>query len=475
MSVILSPLPAPDVSRGLVCRHGGASGIPLVFLLLSLLSSCLFAVVNPPFMVPDEQQHFARAYQLAFASGRVVVQDGRAGAELPASIIELSDTFLHTRDLHGRRVVESHSAAEMLASLQRPLDPGRTIFVDFSGAAFYSPLPYLPQLAGLTLARWAGQGPGGLFYAGRLVNAMCASLLAWLAIRIVRGGAVGLAVIGLLPMTQYLFGSLSPDASVVACSMLAIGVVSSAVAAGRWSALQLGLAIAAGLVVCSLKPVYAPLLLVGAVGTWRQAGLRHAVVVYGVLVSVVVGCTLAWLSLSKSIFVQPVQGTDAAGQLAHVLARPQDFALAFVHAVQAYWPQWLFGVLGLFGWLNLSLPILTYLLVLFTLCASVSAAPLSDAAPGRPEAVWTLLMVLAAGGLVVVALYIYWTPVGAPIVEGIQGRYFLPLAGASMFCLNGWLGQRSGRWRRAAPMLLVGAFILALSSVVTIIRAYDVV
>jgi uncharacterized membrane protein len=48
-----------------------------------------------------------------------------------------------------------------------------------------------------------------------------------------------------------------------------------------------------------------------------------------------------------------------------------------------------------------------------------------------------ILAIIAASVLVVVTwLYAHWTPVGRPIIEGVQGRYFIPvapLAGALLY------------------------------------------
>jgi uncharacterized membrane protein len=36
--------------------------------------------------------------------------------------------------------------------------------------------------------------------------------------------------------------------------------------------------------------------------------------------------------------------------------------------------------------------------------------------------------VLASVGLIFLLEYLTWTPLGSPVVEGVQGRYFMPLA-----------------------------------------------
>jgi uncharacterized membrane protein len=41
---------------------------------------------------------------------------------------------------------------------------------------------------------------------------------------------------------------------------------------------------------------------------------------------------------------------------------------------------------------------------------------------------WTLAAILLSTGAVFGAMYLIWSPVGGPVVDGVQGRYFLPIA-----------------------------------------------
>src|SRR6185503_12020762 len=113
----------------------------------------------PPLQVPDEQQHFYRAYQLSELRIRGVVNGAAAGAVLPSSLAELADRFLGTRIIHTDRPVRPSPLWNTLSGLWTPLEPERREFVEFTGAAFYSPLAYLPQVAALVAGRAAGLGP----------------------------------------------------------------------------------------------------------------------------------------------------------------------------------------------------------------------------------------------------------------------------------------------------------------------------
>jgi len=73
----------------------------------------------------------------------------------------------------------------------------------------------------------------------------------------------------------------------------------------------------------------------------------------------------------------------------------------------------------------------------------------------------TLTAILLAVGAVFFSLYVIWTPVGAPVIDGVQGRYFLPiapfLAVAFPAAASNWLEKRSRG--HMALMVVVAAFL----------------
>src|ERR1700730_5260538 len=148
--------------------------LALVCFLLGLVGVISMIVLTPPFQVPDEQEHFHRAYQLNELQLRGIERDGRAGGVLPSSVIELSEAFLGSRAIHTERPITAQPLRQTWLALDRPLDPDRREFVDFTSTAFYSPMAYLPQAIAIIGGRWAGAGPLALPYLARLANALVA-------------------------------------------------------------------------------------------------------------------------------------------------------------------------------------------------------------------------------------------------------------------------------------------------------------
>jgi FtsH-binding integral membrane protein len=78
---------------------------------------------------------------------------------------------------------------------------------------------------------------------------------------------------------------------------------------------------------------------------------------------------------------------------------------------------------------------------------------------------WAALLILAVIFGIAAAMYLAGSPLGAPMVEGIQGRYFLPLV--PLLCLFGLRGRVSpGSYpSKLAIVLMLGANVAVLGAI----------
>jgi hypothetical protein len=415
-----------DVVAG---RRSGQSLIAILYLVAGCCGILPLVWLTPPFQVPDEQQHFFRAFQISEGQLRGIVRDGAAGGMLPSSLAALEDRFLGTRALHVARPVEPSPLRETFGAWNIDLDPSRREFVVFTGAAFYSPLAYAPQVAGIVLARELGFGPFGLLYAARLFNAVAAILLMAAAIRLLPVGKIAFAVLALMPMALFEFASASPDAGVIGSASLFCALAWRARFAGCWRLGDWLLCCLAGIAFCSLKPVYAPLLVATLPGQWRDRNDSRAVVALLAMVAVVMVGTLGWLSYASASLVPAVPGTSVAGQLDAIFADPRAFLATMGTTLDAYGQVWIWGTIGLLGWLTIALPPIMYLLPPLCLLISPMIGTGTILSMKRYEIFCNFVILIAIVILIMLALYLYFTPVGADRIEGVQGRYFLPLVG----------------------------------------------
>jgi len=447
-------------------------------LILGALGSLPLQVKFTQLIRPVEVQHFYRAYQLSEFHLRAEVQNGEAGGTLPVSLSQLVKASVNTQD----GVFYPSTPAPIAKTLQLksiPLDPSTRQFVAFPGSAIYSPLPYLPQALGIMAGRWMGSGPLALFYLGRLFNCLSALALLGLAVNFMPFAEELVILAGLLPMSQYLYASFSPDAALIGCALVFSALSIAASARGNWSARELWIAAIAASVFCSVKPVYAPILLAAMVpGVFRPGEAIKVIRSNAILLGAALGVTAGWIFIAKSTMTTPLNGTHPSAQINFVLHQPMVLAHVFAHTLDIGWLTNLYvqGV-GVFGWLTVLLkPGVAYVLPLVSVVLLWRLGVRGPQVRSMGRALWHLALALTTAVLIVVALYVTCAHVGQDRVIGVQGRYFIPIfviAGMGAIELVPSRRPSAPRWKILMSMAAISVLEIAAMDT-TIIRAFHV-
>ena len=352
-----------------------------------------------------------------------------------------------------------------------------------------TPVMYLPQAAGMALVRAFGGSALSLVFVARFLNLLAFLLLTSAAICRMPFGREILCGVGLLPMTLHLAASMSYDAGILGCSFLlcaeifrfAYGRAAGAFVRGR--DLLLLCVLTAALSPC--KMVYSCLVLLFLLIPAERfpAGRRGAA---QILVKIVCFCFLLAVSAGSIAAVNAsiIRGYAAASQAdasavgtvsettgqaitegAVVTGEGEVLRSGFTVSELVHRPFFIFrmvcstfslqsgemigDMMGMrLGNLDPLLGIPFFLALLFLLGlmllslktetggsdpqtseagegAHTGASP--GASPGAEERLWiaavaVLVMLLTAG-----AMLVSWTSRDSMIIEGLQGRYFLPV------------------------------------------------
>jgi uncharacterized membrane protein len=415
------------------------------FLAAALLFGTLLAVVTPPFQVPDEPAHFYRAFTLS--EGRldlvpVAPPGGRGGSPLPASLHRICEDLFGHLPRHPERKI---SARAILGAFAIRLSPQRREPVYFPNGLQYTFVPYIPQALGIAAGRRLGAPALGLFYLARLANLLFGSLGIALAIRRLPAYSWLAAMVALTPMALSLLGSASADVTTLASSFLLV----STVARGTWGTEEttrgdLLLSAISSAVLCASKPPYLPLallvLLIPAARfpAKRRGGLLLADLTLSLLAT-------AWaVATSRSVApIRPDVAIDAGRQVRDSLLHPFRFLSIMAADYVLHAPRYLSQIVGRLGWLDTALPapfLALYLAVLLAL-AVLDTSPRVEVRPGQRGL--AAVIVLAGATLVSASQYAIWTPYGADFIEGIQGRYLLPLVLPAVWIFHDrkWAGR----------------------------------
>ena len=325
-----------------------------------LVVALSLAILTPPFQVPDEVPHFLRAYEISELRLWSVTQHpgSRAGAELPVALRAFIDQFVNPAAPPPLLLLIPHRMTDVAALLAHapPLDPANRAFIEIPTQAFYSPIPYVPQALAMAIGRAAGGSAMLLFYLARLANAIVSVSLVAGAVRLmpVARGACLFAL--LLPMALFLYGSVSPDGVTIGAAALFTAAALRCRAVGpRWRGDFL-LALAAGPVMCAVKPFYAPLLAISLPALlrrdrgWAAAAAHLAIPVVGI------GLTFAWLASTAAIVHLEPPGEDVGRQSAYIIAHPLAFGAVLLKTFLYYSAFRYHSLVGMFGPLTVSLP-----------------------------------------------------------------------------------------------------------------------
>ena len=407
---------------------GTARLLALLFLAYGMAGTAMLSVAVPPMQTPDEPMHAMRAAHVA--DGKVFGQvfdlpagDGRSfrvnGALVDPALVAA---------MHPFSVLMFHPERKAEAAMWQPpftWSPGRVQAHVIT--TMYPPMLYLPQAATIRMGRAAGWGVLDTLTRARIVNGVCAVALSALAIALAGGAAVWLFAILTLPMSLSGMSTLGPDALLLALSALASALAWRGLRGGEHAGRRLGWVVLLLCLVITTRPAYVGLALVplalGFAPLWaRLAGA-----------ALVLGAGMGWSALISAIGAPNVgafQGADLGAQLALLLSEPRRILAVAGETLRQMLGGYMHSFVGVLGWLDTLLPAAYYRIAWPMLGVAALATLLGTRAPmaARAGPGWILASVAASCAGIFGILYLTWSPVGGPVVQGVQGRYFLPLA-----------------------------------------------
>ena len=440
-----------------------------IFLVLALTLGVVFVFLTPPFQVPDEPQHFYRAFQvseLGFLAP--VALNGREGALLPKSLADLVDSsnVAATRFRPAIKVDPS----KFLAALHAPLNAHDR---DYLPVSSYPPVAYLPQAVGIGIGRFFGAPPLVLFYLGRLFALGAWTVLVFLAIKITPRLQWTYVLLALMPMTLYLAASISVDSVVIAVSfLLSAHLLSWAYDDTRE---RIGFNDVVRLLVMAValslsKAVYlTAIFLFVLVPQKKFESKTKYFLTFGAIVIACLAAHQGWSVFSHWAMTPGPSielsrhGVDASHlpdvspdrQLEFIRANPWAFVNVLLTTVST--PKVLFYYLnsfvGMLGWLDVLLPAwVAYAYVVVVIVVSLlngSREPVSWKAKGVAFGIFSLTWLIT-----LVYLYVGYSSVGMIVVGGFQGRYLIPIAPLFFLVFQ----NHHARWRvgHALAIALIG-------------------
>lgn len=374
--------------------------------ILAVLMACYLSICYPG-MAPDESSHFKRAFEIS--EGRFITRyigdNGEAGGYLPKSLLLFSDS---------EAVIDSENREEM----------------SFNNTALYSPVNYFPQAIGIKLARYCTQKVRGIFYGGKIGSAICCLILCVLALRFIPFGKTVLFICMTFPIALQEMVILSADGITIALSMFFIAYLFYlAYSSKNLSWIEIMLLLICGIMLALCKIVYVVLILL--VLLLPESKFSSKKLEYGVKIGLIcsaVFANLVWFRISSGYLVEFQPGVDCIGQIKYVLTHLFSYYKIIIRTLLVQLSSWILTMTGgMMGAMNIRITSIMWIMEVVLLIYEVLTCKDKISHINGKDIFLLFFTFIMGSGLIMTSLYVQWTPYRNEIINGVQGRYFIPI------------------------------------------------
>ena len=409
-------------------------GMHRLAFLFVLIFGVILVFVTPIYQIPDEPNHFLRAYQISEGDFRSnIYEDGNVAVfytHTPISFL-FTDYFSDLPNFFAKPN-KPFTLDKLKETLNIPLNVGERQYFPIPNTGNYAPTLYFPQAVGAFLARQVSSSAGIIFFAMRLFAVIFTALCVALSIKLLPEKKLLIFLVAVMPMFLAQVSSINADAVLFSIAVLFSAYILSLTAKDKQFTKYTWLKLACIAVILGLsKQVYGVILLLYLlIPRDNVGGIKKFFVGFVGLIAIYVLSLSFWSMYAAQghIILPHVDSNEAVsieGQMDYVAKHPLHLVGAFAHTLYESKEFFLESFVGQLGWLNVHLPKHFYQVYLTVLFFAGASGRLNVSLKGR-------LLMLAGTALSAVTFFFYhyftWTPVGAEKIMGCQGRYFIPLA-----------------------------------------------
>lgn len=408
-----------------------------VFAILALLFGLIYVFITPPLWGVDETSHFARVYQLAH--GEVLPHVGRKdyGGKIPSNLASLDDYVKSDLLDNGgvglfRKNVDSVSKYRSFESQHFAARKAGNLWT-----ASYSPVAYVGAAIGVWVAGLLHGNIGMAIYSARIGSLLIYIALVTLGIYTLRDKKLKwlFFVLALCPVPLFQASVVTADNMAIGLSLLFVATL-VAVLTSKEREVSKKLLIVLGVTAVLLPLVkinyiflsLGILLLPGNL----FGGRKKATTIKAVIISLSVVLGMVWTKIINGTANAPVSqrpdglALNPTGQMHWIFLHPFHFAIVLARSLVNNADSYMHQLYTLIAWNYVTLPII-FLFGLLALSFLAAFYAKTEILPIKKSLIVLTVLALAGAVSIFVALYVAFNPVGFRVVDGVQGRYFIPL------------------------------------------------
>ena len=378
----------------------------IIMSIMLVIIGVIYMNIFPNGSVPDDATHWQRAFEVSTGSlvSEHIGESGVGGNYMSAGLMNYKD-----------------ESAELDESMEQAYTYGNT--------ALYAPFSYLPQSLGIAIANVFTDNVSDIFSAGRWGNFIVAMVLCIMALYITPFGRKLLFMIMMFPMSMQEMVSLAPDGFVIALSLLYVAyILKLTYQSDVIKKKEIAFLTILSVLISLCKIVYiALLLLIFMIPNSKFDSKKQWICAKFGVIGFAVVLNLIWLSISSGFLIEFNPGVDSGAQVLYVLTNIFEYLLIVIATVienGAWYVQTLFG--SSLGELCVNVSPMAWMLFIILFVYEIGQNRECDVVPHKTDRWIILVTFLGGAALIFTSLYVQWTPYANEMVNGVQGRYFIP-------------------------------------------------
>ncbi len=415
-----------------------------VFFLVGLAYMLMFL----PFVSPDETTHYLSAYRVA---NLLLGKTGQLGDD---RLLMRMEDF----GLYDQCKLWLNSEYYMQITESTTLFAQETGFVVVKASMVTNAIfSYLSTGLGIAVARILHLSGVMTFYAGRFGNLLLYTLVLRYLMKKIPFGRTALFAISMMPMTLHMVGSYSYDTSTFCFVALFVTQVMCMICSPeKITRKDYFLCIFFGILMAPSKLVFLPLLFLVLLipadrlgDSNKEAWKKRLTIIGSGIASMVIIMLIVNLMSADSALRSMVNENATVNMLswAHepgytiswVLTHLGEYVLMCVRTVILKLDYYFFTMVGSsLGWLNIEIPQVYAVcsFVNYLLAVNIRDDVSEQVKIGSGKKAWIFLLSAGTVALTFLAMTLDWTPLSYNFINGVQGRYFLPLLVSGIWLLK---------------------------------------
>jgi len=393
--------------------------IEKIFLLIIIPIGLLFMIFLPLGQIPDEKAHFARSY--AITEGYLnskVNKDNLGYAPMPLKVVKtIVDQDEDKLKANYNNISKNYS--EEITDIY------------FTNTSLYNFIVYIPQVVGIIIGKILHLPITIIAYLARLFNFATYVILLYFSIKNLPFLKEYAFFLAMLPISIQEGVSLAPDALAISLSCFLISYILKLKYSNHEKIKNKDLVIlsVSSIICCLCKIVYFPIILFSFILPVEKFNSKKDK--YIKLSILLIACLIInglWTIYATRYLAETNPGVNSTEQIKYVLSSPFSFLGILFKTVCYKIAEYTYGLFGrMLSLLSVDVgrfyPIFTFIVMMYLTIKN----RINENIISKKIKYVSLLIIVMVVGLIFSSLYVQWNPLKNKVIEGAQGRYFIPI------------------------------------------------